>query len=626
MNKFRKILVNKDVRKTIIIFLSLFVTITFSLKLDIGETLSKNIFESLVLFICLNLLFEKTFLKNDIVLKKNKIYKIILSILFSSFMIFGYSYMKINSWDVIFKNVFQILKTLIKGIGYYIVFRTILNYIFDILFCNITVKETSNKIYNFIFKKHSFIIPLIIILICWIPYIIAFYPGILFQDSSNQIRQYFGYDIPEDSSTNSVNLIDENVKITNHHPVVHTIILGLCMQLGKIIGNDNLGVFTYILLQIMLLSSTFAYVINFMKKLKIPNWVRIFSLGFFALLPIIPIYAMEVTKDVPFTCFIIIYIIQIYKLIQKANEEKINIRNSIKIIMESILVVLFRNNGIYVIIMSLPLIAIIDKLNRKKILILSLIIVILYEEFNSILLPTLKISKASIREALSIPFQQTDRYVKKYSNEIPEEEKVAIDKVLDYDTLPERYDPLNADPVKNKYNKDTTSQELKNYIKVWFQELIRHPCTYIQATMNNTYGYFYPESKIRQYTTDFIVDSHESINKTGDFNYSYIQSLKPLRQVINKISKTAQIIPGISWLINIALNVWLIITLFVYLLYIRKYKYLIYLMPFISIILVCIASPINAYYRYAISYIFAMPLTISIFIDILKREENKNEK
>src|SRR5699024_7701891 len=105
--------------------------------------------------------------------------------------------------------------------------------------------------------------------------LIAYYPGMLMQDSANQIKQFYGYDVPKNSATNSVNLIDPSVKITNHHPVVHTYILGICMQIGKMIGNDNIGVFIYTFLQVIMFSSTFAYIINFMKKLIVPNFVRI---------------------------------------------------------------------------------------------------------------------------------------------------------------------------------------------------------------------------------------------------------------------------------------------------------------------------------------------------------------
>lgn len=45
----------------------------------------------------------------------------------------------------------------------------------------------------------------------------------------------------------------------------------------------------------------------------------------------------------------------------------------------------------------------------------------------------------SLRESLSIPFQQTARYAKYYEAETPEEEKAIIDRVIDYYALASVY-------------------------------------------------------------------------------------------------------------------------------------------------------------------------------------------
>lgn len=638
-------------RKIIIVLLALFVTIAFSLKLDIVNnsdiseitsktnyfvkllfkfdySIDKDIFKSFLLFALLIMFFKKAFFRDDIEKQGKKVFKVILALLFSFFMVFGYSYYKINSWDMIFENTFQLFKATIVFIGYYILFRAIINYLFDILFPKIStskLKETTNKVYNFIFIKHSFIMPLVIILICWLPYLIAYYPGIIMADSSNQIKQYFGMNVPEGGATASANLINENVKITNHHPVLHTVILGLCMQIGKIIGNDNIGVFIYTVLQVLLLSSTFAYLINYMKKLRIPNWIRTLTLSIFALIPIFPFYAIEITKDVPFACFVILYVMLIYDLIKNANSQKYKLKQMLYIVLLSLLVTLFRNNGIYVIILSLPFIAIIDKLNRKAILITSLVIIVIYKLIQSVLFPILQITPSGIRESLSIPFQQTARYVKEHGDEITEEERNVIDKVLNYDTLSSRYNPVHADAVKNEYNKDATTEDLVEYFKVWFSELLNHPTTYIQATMNNAYGYFYPEVEAKEFTVGYTINVDKRLNETGEFNYHYIGKLKPIREFVSAELKVIQKLPGVSWILDIAFNTWVIIIALVYLLYSKKYRYIIYLMPFISIILVCIASPVNAYFRYTLPFIFGMPLTVAIFIDILKqKQEDKN--
>ena len=645
-----KKLKTENSRKIIIVLLALFVTIAFSLKLDIVNnsdiseitsktnyfvkllfkfdySIDKDIFKSFLLFALLIMFFKKAFFRDDIEKQGKKVFKVILALLFSFFMVFGYSYYKINSWNMIFENTFQLFKATIVFIGYYILFRAIINYLFDILFPKIStskLKETTNKVYNFIFIKHSFIIPLVIILICWLPYLIAYYPGILGADQSNQVKQFLGYDIPEWSASNSTKLIDENVKITNHHPVLHTIGIGLCAKLGLAIGNVNLGIFIFTLIQYILLGIALANIINFMKKLKVPYWIKVLSLLLFALSPTIAVCSVQVNKDVIFASLIILYVIRLYELIKSSNNKKLTIKNCIGIIILSLLVCLFRNNGIYAIVLSLPFVAIIDKLNRKQILISSITVLIIYQLIISVILPLFKIPNSGIREMLSVPFQQTARYVKEHGEEVTEEEKQIIDKILDYDTLAERYDPLLSDPVKRDYNKDATTEDLINYFKVWFAQFLKHPTTYIQATMNNVYGYFYPETNLRQYNY-YMVNSIEDINEIENFDYGYIDELQGERHFIKGIASIITKFPGISWTMNIAFNVWLIMIIFVYLIYSKKNRYIIYLLPFISIILVCILSPVNAAYRYSISFIFGMPLTVAIFIDILKqKQEDKN--
>ena len=637
-------------RKIIIVLLALFVTIAFSLKLDIVNnsdiseitsktnyfvkllfkfdySIDKDIFKSFLLFALLIMFFKKAFFRDDIEKQGKKVFKVILALLFSFFMVFGYSYYKINSWDMIFENTFQLFKATIVFIGYYILFRAIINYLFDILFPKIStskLKETTNKVYNFIFIKHSFIMPLVIILICWLPYLIAYYARILGADQSNQIKQFLGYDIPEWSASNSTKLIDENVKITNHHPVLHTIGIGLCAKLGLAIGNVNFGIFIFTLMQYILLGIALANIINFMKKLKVPYWIKVLSLLLFALSPTIAVCSVQVNKDVIFASLIILYVIRHYELIKSSNNKKLTIKSCIGIIILSLLVCLFRNNGIYAIVLSLPFVAIIDKLNRKQILISSITVLIIYQLIISVILPLFKIPNSGIREMLSVPFQQTARYVKEHGDEVTEEEKQIIDKILDYDTLAERYDPLLSDPVKRDYNKNATTEDLINYFKVWFAQFLKHPTTYIQATMNNVYGYFYPETNLRQYNY-YMVNSIEDINEIENFDYGYIDELQGERHFIKGIASIITKFPGISWTMNIAFNVWLIMIIFVYLIYSKKNRYIIYLLPFISIILVCILSPVNAAYRYSISFIFGMPLTVAIFIDILKqKQEDKN--
>ena len=527
-----------------------------------------------------------------------------------------------NSWNLIFNGKFQFIKALIVAISYFIIFKLIIDCLFEHIIPKIKYKTSNNKIFNFIFEKHSFLAPLIIILVCWLPYVILFYPGVLMADSSNQIKQYFGLEISDSTSTNSVNLIDENVKITNHHPVLHTVILGSCIQIGRKLVNDNFGIFIYTFLQMITLAISFTYIIYFMKKLKTNNYIRITTLLLFALFPIFPFYAMEITKDVPYTSAMIIYICQLYKIIKYYNNEKISNWRVASIIALCILVCLLRNNGLYSIILSLPFVAIFNKVNRKRILLITLFIFIFYELFLKVLLPVCKISNTGVREMLSVPLQQTARYVKQYDNEITDEEKKVIDKLLNYETLASRYVPERSDAVKNDFNKDATGEDLKNYFKIWFTQFFKHPNVYFESFINNYYGYFYLEEKTVEYTASYIEKCDNRINKTGEFKYSY-KKKKNGRKAIKELLSISNKIPVISWITNLAINNWTILLIICYLLYIKKYKEIVYILPSFVTLLVCLISPVNAYFRYSMPNIFAIPLIISIFLDIIN--ENKEE-
>lgn len=553
--------------------------------------------------------------------KRKNIIENILAILFALFTIIGYSYKKTNTWDLIFHGEIQFAKSLIVFISYSILFKLIIDYIFEKIITNIKYKSATNKIFNFIFEKHAFIMPLIIILVCWLPYVIIFYPGVLMKDSTNQIKQFFGMEIPEGSSNNSVNLIDENVKITNHHPVLHTVILGSCVKIGKIIGNDNLGIFLYTIIQTILLASALAYIIKFMKELKTNNYIRILALLIFCFIPVFPFYAVEITKDVPFASLMIFYIIELYKIIKEYADKKLSKKRVVLIIFISLMVCLLRNNGIYVILLSLPFAAISNKINRKSILFATLIVFILYESFIKLLLPALKISNTGVREMLSVPFQQTARYVKEYDNEVTDEEREIIDKVLKYDTLANRYVPERSDAVKDEYNKDATSEDLKNYFKVWFRQFFKHPNVYVEAFLNNYYGYFYLEGNIEEYTTRFIANCDDDLTKTGEFNYSYNDEYKGERNAVKHLLNISKRMPVIYWCTNIGLNTWILLIVLGYLIYKKKYKFIVFLLPSLVTLLVCCVSPVNAYFRYELPNIFAMPLIISIFVDIIRDKE-----
>ena len=112
----------------------------------------------------------------------------------------------------------------------------------------------------------------------------------------------------------------------------------------------------------------------------------------------------------------------------------LSLRNTAWLVASGICVILLRNNGKYVICPMCLLLFVMTIAhhyrNRKQwtraLCVLVLPAAISFLILNS-LTPAYRIAPGSIREALSFPFQQTARTVSKHSDELPEEEKEAID-------------------------------------------------------------------------------------------------------------------------------------------------------------------------------------------------------
>ena len=556
--------------------------------------------------------FIYKFYQKSTIIHKKKSLKV-LSLILAFFMIFGNSFMCVGSTALIFKNIGYFLLSLIMYIGYYYLFLVLISYLFRFLDKNNFSEENKEKKDNkFVatFKKHPFLFSLCFIVICWLPYIISYYPIILSPDPSFQIRQFFGI---RTKYADYAILLDENVVMTNHHPVTHTMLLGGCLKLGTMIGNDNLGLFFYSIIQISVLASVLAFSIYYMQKMGLKTKYLIGVLLIYALVPMFPLYAMSGVKDVLFGAFIFLYFIFLHNLV-KTKCEGYKWWNYLLIIILLILICLFRNNGIHVLILSLPFTLIIARKKWKQLLTVMVCVFGFYGVFDKVILPYYKITPGSIREVLSVPFQQTARLAKYHGDEFTEEDIATIDKILGYDDLAERYDPELADPVKNEFNKYATDEDLKEYFKVWFNGLIKHPGTYIEATMNNVYGFFYLE-KTKWYV---YYKFDDRITENG-FDYHY-NSLETSRNILSEYAVAFPYIPGIGLISNIGFNVWIIFTLFAYAIYKKLYKNILVLAPALILILVCVVGPANTYFRYALPFIFAMPFIIGVFLE--KRENN----
>ncbi len=589
---------NNDTLKTILyLIMSICSSFAFLFKLDPQKIIiySRHDVDILVyalVTIAIFIFYRNFFDKNA----KRTTFKV-LSTMFTLLLIFGYSFDTTDSAFLVYGNLTFLIISVVKFLGLYPLIYTGLNALYDKVLDFKVGKFKGSKFTDYL-DKHPFKFTCIVLLICFLPYIIAYYPAVMGYDPANQIKEFMGI---HNRYWDSVIMLDPNVTITNFNPVIHTLLLGSCFKLGVNIGSVNLGLFLYSIIQIACMICTLAYSIKFLKREKVPNKILMAIVGIYALVPIFPFYSLSTNKDTFFVLWMLLYTIKLYELIKHKYER----RNVITMILISLFLFLSRNNGIYTILLSLPFCFIIKE-NRKATGIILATVLIGYIGYSKVLLPALKITPTSIREVLSIPFQQTAALIQKDEDLIEEKDKELISKILDYEKIKKEYDPELADRVKNTYNKYTTDKEIKEYFNIWFKYLLKRPLVYIDATINNMYGYFYPNT-VRWY---LYTDYNTKLEEAG-FDYHF-NALEGLRTILSGFGNAFQYIPLLGLYVNIGFISWTYMYLVGCLIVNKNSKWIILLLPALSLILVCIASPANAYFRYSLPYITTLPMTLAL--------------
>ena len=155
---------------------------------------------------------------------------------------------------------------------------------------------------------------------------------------------------------------------------------------------------------------------------------------------------------------------------------------------------------------------------------------------------------------------------------------------------------------------------MKDYFGVWLKGLFKHPDTYIEATMNNVYGYFYPNST--RWYVYYKYDDRITQNNLVDYHYN---SLSSLRKGLSNFGVSFPYIPGIGLISNVGICSWILFLLCYFVTKYKKKELLIVLAP-------SIASPVNCYFRYAMPYLFGLPFLFISLQSILKSKEDTHEK
>lgn len=528
-----------------------------------------------------------------------------LSALFAVVEVLGLSICKLDSWAFVSENAYQATLSLLCMVGYGgLFYHAVWGF-----YCLVdhTARQPSGAPRHRLaaaFVKAPASVSTGLILLGWSPWVLACLPGSVDWDSHTQICQALG-----------------SMEMTAHHTVLSTWLHGACVALGRMLGSDNLGVFFYILLQCLFCAWVYGQIVAFCAKLRCPRPLQYGITAFFALVPVWGAFAQTMVKDTLFAAVFAWFALSTADvwLFDEAYEKRPVLY--LRYLLSALLTCLLRNNGVVAVVPVL-LVTFLQGLRMRwwKRVGTSAGVLVLYIAFGLITTQLLSIAPGGVNEALSIPLQQTARYVSVYGDEVTEEEKSAIDAVVPYDQLAQNYQPMISDGVKGLY-KNPSAEELTAYGKVWFAMFWKHPTCYIQATQANSYGYYTVAE------SNFDLEYYMFINQPSmewkNLQISYLDSTGVARYLLYHWALLFERIPFAGLLTNLGFVTWWLIAIVSWLLRRRLLPALPLCLGVGMLWLTCIASPVNDLLRYYLPILACLPLFLSLawYATLEKRAE-----
>lgn len=458
----------------------------------------------------------------------------------------------------------------------------------------------SKRIYQPCTMKNNalyFLIVWIIIFISYIPLFLAWWPGNFIYDARYQMSE-----------------VINNIYKT-HHPLLHTWLMGTAYKIGVGWENVSKGFQLYTLLQMLVLSSSFAYCLLYFKKKGAPKLLRIISLLWFALFPMHSIFSITTTKDVLFAAFFLYTVIFFCRFF--LDKEDFRWYTYVGLVTFSVLSALFRNNAIYAIVVFSIVGIILTRgwLQKGKVLLILIAIYLITSLCNQALIKGLEAREATpYRESFSVPLQGLGRVAAYRGKEL---DTILYDELCLY--INERtiagYNPFISDPIKNDAYEEMLENYTVNFLKFWIKVGMDFPDEYIESFVSNTMGYWYA-LPMNDYVTmnlslyHTLIGQGQEIEKTNLCNWAYILYFDLF------CNGDYRFVPVLGYSFRMAPYVWFIIfTVLWALMKKNKYALLVMILP-VAYFFTCLLGPVAA-----LRYVYCLIVCCPVYFYVIAQKQ-----
>ena len=363
-------------------------------------------------------------------------------------------------------------------------------------------------------KRRGFLFVLLLLLVSWLPYLLSFAPGSVLDDSLASITPW----------TNGTPL-------TNHHPVVYSLLVGGFVYLSKILPLSlNAAVFLYSLVQSVCLAGTLAALFCRLQRAGVKRCVLAAGIAYAMIVPYFPAYAMILWKDPLYSCALLWLSMLLFDAVRK--EGGLPDRAwQVKWFLALLCTAFLRNNGAFCLLFMAA--ALLLSGRRKQFFCtacMTVIVALLFFTVQHTVYPLCHIADTEYTEKIGIPLQQLAATVA-YQGKMGEEEREFLLKIMPEQEWKERYAPCLADKIKwtDGANMEYISQNKRSFWKVWGNLLLKNPAIYLRAYGMDTFGFWAPGVQNRYgYVDLYITENNLGLHQTDLIQKLFGSTIRPL--------------------------------------------------------------------------------------------------
>lgn len=313
--------------------------------------------------------------------------------------------------------------------------------------------------------------------VCWLPLLLAYYPGMLNYDIVTEYGQHLAG------------------RYSNIHPLLHSALMNGVISIGERMNDPTLGVLFMSLLQMIFFALSLGHACAFAQRRGAPRWALAALAALFALHPVFSVMSLSMTKDTLFAAAILTLSLEIFELLRDPDSFLSSKARCLLFVILTIGAALMRNNGVFALALMFPAVLIAAKGRRLKTAALlgAGVCAALLTLFG--LHALLKPSAMPSFQLYSLPAQQLVRVYN--SGKLTDEERAEIEQwYTSEDGLV--LHPHLADPAKGYLDKARLESDGGDFLAIWKKHFPTYTTEYIEAFLLLNIGSWYPDDRSHQ--------------------------------------------------------------------------------------------------------------------------------